>query len=247
VNRLSSILAICALLSVVRVPLAQAEGLQPAPGDDDVLLLDQHFAMHLGGSIGAASFSVGALVVGIKSLVEARDQTSTRAAQSRFILGLTLTSMGVSTVVSASTGIQRSAVHWRSTRKQFLGGSPAQKRLLREREVKRLRAMVNNRALSLIADGSFLAIGIVLMAVEATDLGLPLVLDGSLVLGVDIFRLVVDHQFSLRWESRELDSEGGYFSERRTKKLLPVPLPVILPGRDRGAPPGAGVVVAGVF
>jgi hypothetical protein len=246
-NRVGSVLVISVLLSVARVPLVQAEGLQPVPGDDDVLLLDQHFAMHLGGSIGAASFSVGALVVGIKSLVEASDQTSTRAAQSHFVLGLTLTSMGVSTVLSASTGIQRSALHRKSTRKQFLGASPAQKRLLREREVKRLRALVSNRALSLIADGSFLAIGIVLMAVEATDLGLPLVLDGSLVLGVDIFRLVIDHQFSLRWESRGLDSEGGYFSALRTKKLLPVPLPVILPGGDRGAAPGAGVVIAGVF
>jgi len=246
-RRLASVLVAVVLVMVVQVPLVHAEGLQPAPGDDDVRLLDQHFAMHLGGSIGAASFSVGALVVGIKSLVEAGAETSTRAAQSRFVLGLTLTSMGVSTVVSASSGIQRSVLNWKSTRKQFLVASPAQKRLLREREVKRLRALVKNRALALIADGSFLAIGIVLMAVEATDLGLPLVLDGSLVLGVDIFRLVVDHQFSLRWENRGLDSGEGYFSVRRPKKPLPVPLPFIVPGRDKGAPPAAGVVIGGVF
>ena len=44
-NRVGSVLVISVLLSVARVPLVQAEGLQPVPGDDDVLLLDQHFAM----------------------------------------------------------------------------------------------------------------------------------------------------------------------------------------------------------
>jgi len=233
------------LLSVVLPAAARAEA--PVPSDDpDVKLLDEHFGLHLGGSIGAAGFSVGALAVGIQSLVLAGEEETARAAQSRFILGLTLTSMGVGTVVSSLTGIQRSVVNWRSTRKRFAGASEVQRRLLREAQIKRLRQMAASRAIGLIADGTFLGIGIALMVVEATDRGLPLVLDGALVLGIDIFRLVVDDQSSKRWQDRDLDSEGGYFSRRRG----PVPLlalPVILPGGSKGSAPGAGFVLAGVF
>ena len=244
-NRSLLALVVCLSLVAGQPRSVQAEGLAAAPGDEDVHILDQHFALHLGGSIGALSFSVGAVVIGVQSLVGAREETSTRAAQSRFILGLTLFSMGVGTVVSASTGISRSVASWRSTRDQLLAASPAQRRLLRAREIKRLRAMARNRAIGLIADGAFLAIGIVLMAVDATDLGMPLVLDGSLVLGTDIFRLVVDDQFAARWEAQDLDSEAGYFSALPVP--LPIPLPVMLPPAQPGAAPGAGLVIAGLF
>jgi len=232
------------LLALARPAPLQAQPVEPV--DADVKLLDQHFGLHLGGSLGATGFSIGALVVGVQSLVMIGEETSNQAAQQRLILGLTLTSMGVGTVVSAVTGIQRNAVNWRSTRKRFASASPVQRRLLRESQVKRLRQMASQRAIGLIADGTFLAIGIVLMAVEATDLGLPLVLDGSLVLGIDIFRLVVDDQFAARWEERDMDSESGYFSERRRRPDL-FPLPVILPGSEKGAPPGAAVLLVGAF
>ena len=244
-SRRLPIAIISLLLLVGQFSIAQAEPLEDASGDTDIRILDQHFALHLGGSIGAAGFSVGALALGIQSLVVAREEASTRAAQSRFVLGLTLTSMGIGTVISASTGIYRSALNWHSVRKRFLVASPAQKRLLRAAEIKRLQAMVGTRAIGLIADSAFLAIGIVLMAVEAGDLGMPLVMDGALVLGIDIFRLVVDHQFSLRWQSQDLEDEGGYFS-RRTALLL-VPVPMLLPGHNSTTPPGGGVVLVGAF
>jgi len=244
-RRFSITLLVLSALALAWPGLAQAQSFEPAGADADVKILDEHFGLHLGGSIGAAGFSVGALVVGIQSLSQVSQETSNQAAQRRFVLGLTLTSMGITTVVSASTGIQRNVANWRSTRKRFESASPVQRRLLRESQISRLRQMVSSRAIGLIADGSFLGIGIALMAIEATDLGLPLVLNGAFVLGIDIFRLVVDDQFAARWEGRGLESEGGYFSARPRVRILP--LPVLLPGNEKGEPPGAAMLLVGTF
>jgi hypothetical protein len=225
---------------------AQDEGFGTPSSDRDIKILDDHFGLHLGASIGAMAFSVGALSVGIHALAVASQEPSSRAAQSRLLLGLTLTSMGVATVVSSASGIQRSVVNWRSTRTRFDSASLAQRRLLREAQINRLRQMAASRAIGLVADGTVLGLGIVLMAVAAPDLGLPLVLDGALILGIDIFRIVVDDRTAARWQDRDLESDSGYFSERR-RRLSIIPMPVLLPPGQKGSPPGAALILLGAF
>jgi hypothetical protein len=243
------LLVFCLVLSSLLLVLPSAGLAQEASAsssDRDIEILDDHFGLHLGASIGATSFSVGALAVGIHALVVASQEPSSRASQSRLLLGLTLTSMGVATVVSSTSGIHRSVLNWRGTRTRFDSASPAQRRLLREAQIERLRQMAAARAIGLIADGTVLGIGIVLMAVAAPDLGLPLVLDGSLVLGIDIFRIVVDDRTAARWQERDLESEGGYFT-RRHRAVSIVPMPVFLPPAEKGAPPGAALLLIGAF
>ncbi len=234
------------MLGITSAPVTElaAQDFIVPESDPDLQLLDRHFALHLGGSIGAGTVAVGALAVGIQALVLAGEEASPRAAQSRFVLGLTLVSMGVGTLSSSIAGIERSVRGWKSVRRQFRGASEAQRRLLRAQEARRLHALASGRALSLVANGSFLAIGIVLMSLEASDLGLPLVLDGAFALGIDIFRVVVDHQSALKWQGLEQESERGYFSFGPL--LIAPPLPVAMAG-PRGEGPGMGLLLSGAF
>ena len=82
------------------------------------------------------------------------------------------------------------------------------------------------------------------MSLEASDLGLPLVLDGAFALGIDIFRVVVDHQSALKWQGLEQESERGYFSFGPL--LIAPPLPVAMAG-PRGEGPGMGLLLSGAF
>ncbi len=189
--------------------------------DGDVALLDRHWGMHFGGSMGAMGFGTAALAGGIYNFGLMAE------GQPTFILALTLCSMGVATVVSSATGLYQSTSAWQSLRKAFDGAGDAQRRLLRDSESARLKGIAINRSIGLAADGTFLGLGIALMFLPGTAaFALPLVLDGAFLLSIDIYRVVVDDQTSRQWKDRGQDADRGYFTNRRR---LPPPRMVLLP------------------
>jgi len=230
-------------LGVVLVPASSSAAPQE---DEDLQLLDRHFGLHMGGTIASGVFGTGALVVGIHNFALFAEGEPT------FFLALSLTSLGAATVVSSATSTQQGVSNWLRMRKRLGSSSPPQRRLIREAEADRLQRNAIQRAIGLAADGLFLGIGIALMAAASPELGLPLVLDGAVLLGIDIYRIAVDDQVARKWRSRDRDADRGYFSQsrdvHRPSRLRGfLVAPSLVPGPRTLEPSGLMVVAAGAF
>ncbi len=209
------LLIVCALLSTTTSAQAVEGALEET--DDDLVLADTHFGLHLGGNLATAGFGTGALIAGIHNF--ALLGAGTPAPTQTFFLGLTLTSLGAASIISAATGADATVREWKTLRGNLGGASGPERRILREMEADRLRRLVVNRAIGLAADGTFLGIGIALTAANANGLGIPLVLNGAFILGLDIFKLAVDDQVARDWDERALDADSGYFTSTRRPGL----------------------------
>jgi hypothetical protein len=237
--RASTCLSVVLLALSLALPRAAAA---QESDDPDVALSTRYFAMHLGSNVATGVFGTASLVAGVQqfSLLRTGDQNA-------FFLGLTLTSMGVASLVSAGTGADGNVRVWQAMRRNFEDGSDAERRLFREAEATRLRRMAVNRGIGLAADGTFLGLGIFLLVLTdpaQSALGVPLVLNGGFLLGLDIFRLIVDDQTANEWIRRNRDADEGYFTARRPKpRVLGAGVTPMWDGRDMGA----GLTVVGVF
>jgi hypothetical protein len=174
--------------------------------DRDQELLDLHFSLHLGGNAASGVFGTVALVGGIENFVRLGQGEPT------FFPALTLTTLGVATVISSVTGAEATVGAWKEQRLAFAGAPEATRRIIRESEAVRLQRIAVNRAIGLAADATFFGIGLALIAVSPSYLGLPLVLDGGFLMGLDLFRLIVDDQAARAWRERNRAAEAGYFT-----------------------------------
>ncbi len=211
------VLLVAVALIATATPTFAADGAL-AEEDDDITLADTHFGLHLGGNLATAGFGTGALVAGIHNF--ALLGSGSPAPTQVFFLGLTLTSLGAASIISAATGAESNVRYWRTLRGNLEGASGPERRIIREMEAVRLKRLVVNRAIGLAADGTFLGIGIALTAANANGLGVPLVLNGAFILGLDIFKLIVDDQVTKAWEERAEDADAGYFT--RAPRRSPV-------------------------
>jgi len=235
-----------ALVLASAILLAPAQASSAPEEDEDLQLLDEHFGLHLGATVVSAGFGIGALVGGFHNFALFAE------GQPTFFLALSLTSLGAATIVSSATSTQQTVANWQSMRRRLGSSSPPQRRLIREAEADRLQRAAVQRAIGLAADGTFLGIGIALMVATAPELGLPLVLDGGVLLGIDIYRIAVDDQVAMKWRSRDRDADRGYFSRRsvRQRRLVVPPFLLtasVLPEPRSLHPGGLMVLAAGVF
>jgi hypothetical protein len=216
--KLRLVLVLTALLSLLAAPAARADG--ALTEDPDIELANRYFAMHLGSHVATATFGTASLVGGVYQFSLLANGNS----QSAVFMGIVLTSMGVASLVSAGTGADGTVRAWKSMKNNYAGAGDAERRLLREAEAARLRRVAINRAIGLAADGTFLGLGIVLMigsggpVPSSTSLGTPLVLNGAFLLGLDIFRLIVDDQTAQEWLRRNRDADAGYFAAQARRR-----------------------------
>jgi len=217
--------------------------------DEDIVLTNTHFGLHLGASLATGAFGTGALIVGIHSFSLLEDETTPQTQT--FFLGLTLVSLGAASIISSVTGAEANVRYREALQKSFSGSSAPERRLLREAESERLLKTARNRAVGLAADGTFLGIGIVMLALNSTALGVPLVVNGAFILGLDIFKLVVDDQVARLWATRSREADSGYFGAR-TQRPGPRVLgwgasPVLVPDGRGGLAAGSFLSVHGIF
>ncbi len=230
--------AVLALL--VLAPDARADG--ALIDDPDIDLATEYFGLHLGSNVATAGFGTMSLVLGIENFV------ITAQGEDHFFLALTLTSMGVASIVSAATGAEGNVRLWNAQKANYRGASDAERRLIREAEAARLQRVAINRSIGLAADGTFLGLGIALLRVAPSDLGIPLVLNGGFLLGLDIFRLIVDDQTARRWLARNRDADAGYFTQRRGPRITGFGAsPYAMPDGEGGADIGGSIGLSGVF
>jgi hypothetical protein len=234
-----------ALLAIALIALpatAQADG--ALLDDPDIDLATDYFGFHLGSNIATGAFGVMSLTMGIDNFVK------TAQGQPNFFLALTLTSMGVASVVSAATGADGTVRLWRAQKANYRGASDAERRLIREAEAARLKRVAVNRSIGLAADGTFLGLGIALLFVAPSELGIPLVLNGGFLLGLDIFRLVADDQTARKWLQRNRDADSGYFTSRTPSPVRITGFgaaPFAMPTGDGNLNVGASMGLTGVF
>lgn len=210
--------------------------------DADIDLATEYFGLHLGSNIATAAFGTMSLVLGIENFV------ITAEGENHFFLALTLTSMGVASVISAATGADGNVRLWKIQKANYRGASDAERRLIREAEAARLKRVAVNRGIGLAADGTFLGLGIALLGSAPTDLGIPLVLNGGFLLGLDIFRLIVDDQTARRWLARNRDADAGYFTLRRGPRITGFSAaPWALPDGEGGTQVGGSIGISGAF
>ena len=88
------------------------------------------------------------------------------------------------------TGAEANVRYREALQKSFSGSSAPERRLLREAESERLLKTARNRAVGLAADGTFLGIGIVMLALNSTALGVPLVVNGAFILVLVVHALI---------------------------------------------------------
>ena len=246
-------------------------GLEPSD-DPDIRLTDTYFWLHLGSNAGTIGFGVGALVGGAQNLVTylcsepqfgitggvcSGSVVPGGGGQQFLFVGLTLAVLGAASVINGVTWIEYGVRGWKSLRRAFALGSAAQRRILRQREIRRLRRRVKSHAMSLAVDGTSLGLGIALTILYPplvnNPLITPLILGGAFILGLDIFQLVVDDQASRKWRARNREDSAGYFgrsSRRRGPQILAVGaspwLPVSAADGSRGEP-GMIFSLAGVY
>jgi len=241
---------------------AQSSGEDPQPvfsgeipeafesDDEDLQIADTYFALELASSATIAGFGVGAVVGGVESFILAASFGGQAGSQHLFS-GLTLVSLGSASLVSGITGIDSSQRSWTKRRRALWRAGPVERRLLREREIDRLRRRARSHAMGIAADGTFLGLGIVMSLLGPPGQALPLVLNGAFVLGLDIFQLVLDDQTARVWERRNVDSAAGFFGkggQPRAPRILALgfsPLPS-RPGSGAKSP-GLSFSLAGVF
>ncbi len=240
---------ICVLPLVLALPSAGiASELAPEPVDEDLELADAHFGMHLGSNIATAGFGTGALAAGIHGFALAGSGQGPSAG--RFpIDALILTSLGASAIISSATGAEANVRYWRNLRGNLEGASEAQRRLVREAEAERLRRLAINRAIGLAADGTFLGIGIALTVASPYPIGPALLVNGAFILGLDIFKLVVDDQVHRAWLKNADTADSGYFSQRRSPVRIRsvTALPVVTPDGRGGFATGSVFAISGTF
>ncbi|MEE2828659.1 MAG: hypothetical protein VX498_05700 [Myxococcota bacterium] len=219
--------------------------------DPDIQLADTYFWLHLGSNAATTGFGVGALVGGVENFIVA--QGLGQAGGQPLFLGLTLVSLGAASIVNGVTAIEYSVRSWKAQKRALSLGRATQRRLLREREIRRLRRRVKSHAMAIAADGTFLGIGIALMVLNPSSLSTPLIVNGAFILGLDIFQLVVDDQAARKWEARNEADSAGYFgrsSTRRGPKILAVGASPWLSPPSVGASkrePGMIFSLAGVY
>ncbi len=204
--------------------------------DRDVDLLDLHLAMHTGADGAAAALATGSIVAGIEAFAEGTPNAA--------ISGLTLTLWGTATIIGSVTSIDGNLRNWQRVRPSLAVASPAERRLFRENQTARLHQVAINRAIGLAADGVSLGIGIALRVAAPLSvtraLGESLVVNGAFLLGIDIFRTVVDAETSAEWENRNEIAEEGYFSARGPRPprvsvaIAPIARPTLDGRVDRG-------------
>ena len=236
--------ALPALLATLLLALplpARADG--ALVDDQDIELATEYFGLHLGSNIATAAFGTMSLALGIENFA-----ITAEGVENHFFLALTLTAMGVASVVSAGTGADGNVRLWKAQKANYRGASPAERRLIREAEAARLKRVAVNRSIGLAADGTFLGLGIALLTVAPSDLGIPLVLNGGFLLGLDIFRLIVDDQTARRWLARNRDADAGYFTQRRGPRITGVSAtPWALPDGEGGTRLGGSIGLSGAF
>ncbi|MCP4868178.1 MAG: hypothetical protein GY898_05620 [Proteobacteria bacterium] len=234
-------------LALLAAPASAAEP-PPQPVDEDLKLADTHFGMHLGTNIATAGFGTGALAAGIHSFVLLGEGSGSGA---NLFLGLTLTSLGAASIISSATGAEGNVRYWRAFRASLEGASETERRLYREAEAERLRRAAINRAIGLAADGTFLGIGIALtLAPGQQPLGPALIINGAFILGLDIFKLVVDDQVHRAWLDRSETADAGYFTRNgrikpRVRSFALVPL--VSPDGRGGLGTGSAFAIGGTF
>ena len=233
-----------AFLVVVLPVASRADG--AVDEDRDVDLLDMHLALHTGADAAAAALATGSIVAGIEDFTEGTPNAA--------ISGLTLTLWGTATIIGSVTSIEGNFRNWERVRPSLTVASPAERRLFREAQTARLKQIAINRAIGLAADGVSLGIGIALRVgspVSVTQsLGESLVVNGGFLLGIDIFRTVVDGETSQEWENRNEVADEGYFG-RTSRPRIPPPsvaiAPIARPTGDGGMSRGGFVLVSGRF
>lgn len=236
------LLLLLALVAALTVPPGAARADGALTHDEDIDLATRYFALHLGSNVATAAFGTASLAAGIHNFV------LTGQGQPTFFLALTLTSMGVASVVSAGTGADGTVRVWQAMKVNYAGASDAERRLIREAEAARMKRLALNRAIGLAADGTFLGLGIALLALAPSDLGIPLVLNGGFLLGLDIFRLIVDDQTGKEWLRRNREADEGYFTARRGPRITGFGAsPYALPDGQGGFQVGGSMAVGGVF
>ena len=234
------------LPALLAIALLLAPGAARADGaildDEDIDLASEYFGLHLGSNVATAVFGTASLAMGIENFV------ITAQGENHFFLALTLTSMGVASVVSAATGADGNVRRWKAQQASYRGASPAERRLIREAEAARLKRVAVNRGIGLAADGTFLGLGVALLFIAPSDLGIPLVLNGAFLLGLDIFRLIVDDQTAQRWLARNRAADAGYFTARSPPRITGFgAAPIALPDGAGGVRVGGSLAIGGVF
>jgi hypothetical protein len=182
--------------------------------DEDLKIADTYFVMDVASSATIAGFGVGAVVGGVESFILAASLGGQAGSQHLFA-GLTLVALGGASLVSGISGIDASQRSWKKRRRALWQAGPVGRRLLREREVLRLRHRARSHAMGIAADGAFLGLGIVMSVLGASGQAIPLVVNGAFVLGLDIFQLVLDDQTAKAWERRNAESAASFFGHRR--------------------------------
>jgi hypothetical protein len=224
---------------------------QPFESDDkDLRIADTYFAMDVASSATIAGFGIGAVAAGVESFILAASTGGQTSSQHLFG-GLTLVSLGSASLVSGISGIESSHRGWKVRRRALWRGGPGERRVLRAREVIRLRRRARSHAMGVAADGTFLGLGIAMSLLGPPQQAIPLVVNGAFVLGLDIFQLILDDQTARAWERRSEEVSGGFFgraSHRRSPRILAVGLSALPPREVSGVKEeGFSFSMTGVF
>jgi hypothetical protein len=233
-----------AVLAVIAPASAWADG--AVQEDRDVDLLDMHLALHTGADAAAAALATGSIIAGIADFTEGTPNAA--------ISGLTLTLWGTATIIGSATSIDGNVRNWQRVRPTLGAASSAERRLFRETQTARLRQVAVNRAIGLVADGVSLGIGIALRVAAplsvTQSLGESLVVNGSFLLGIDIFRTAVDAEVANEWETRADVAEEGYFgstSPTRPPMISIAVAPIARPLAAGGMSRGGFILISGHF
>lgn len=195
-----------------------------ASDDPDIQIADTYFVLQVVSSASLTGFGAGAIAGGVESFILAGQSAGPSGSQHVF-MGLTLVSLGSASLINGVMGIDSSQRRWKARRRAFLLAGPAERRVIREREIARLRSRARSHALGIVADGSFLGLGIALSLLSPSGVSVPLLVNGAFILGLDIFQLVVDDQTAKSWERRNTDAAAGFFGQgklRRGPRILAV-------------------------
>jgi hypothetical protein len=225
------------LASVVTllVALAEPATVAAAPLADDLALLDAHTVAASGGHALAGIFGTTSVTLGIAELAKLGNQ------QGSFFAGLTYLLWGGATVASASAAIDQDVQQWARIRQSMKTATPSGRRALRATLGLRLRRGAANRAIGLVADATATAIGVALLVApqsRSRDMGRALLIDGTFLLSVDLFRAILDDQVGRLWLRRNEAEAQGYFS-RLTPPAVAV-APIFTSGD--GSPSLGGIV-----
>jgi hypothetical protein len=196
-------LAIAVLLLAAR-PIAAAERAR----DADLQLLDMHTAMHVGSAAATGSFGTASLVSGID-----------RFARGQAFAGLVYSLWGAASIVSSVTSCEQALRAYGEVRPQLSQWSEAERRPFRAKEADRLTRLAIHRGIELAIDGAGLGFGAA-MALSSPggtgsltrELGTSLILNGAVLLAVDVFRTAVDDQVARSWRERNIVEDRGWFS-----------------------------------